>query len=65
MEDLKKLKSAFFEEGMEGKYLSSFKPKTRHLIGQPAQSANQRLVFWQETALNILAFHPLFKKRKL
>ena len=30
---------------MEGKYLRPFPPKTRPLIGQPAQSANQRLVF--------------------
>ena len=38
-------KVTIFEKDMKGKYLRPFQPKTRPLIGQPAQSANQRLVF--------------------
>ena len=34
------LRNHFFEKGTEGKYLSTFPPKSRPLIGQPVQSAN-------------------------
>ena len=41
------LRNHFFEKGTEGKYLSTFPPKSRPLI---AGSANQRPGFWQEMA---------------